>query len=97
MIRTVLLALLVAAATVSTAAAQRFPRNDWAPQQGGDPREAMVPFSQIQRDLRDRFGGELVDASLFGDVYEVTWVTRDGRRILIVVDARTGRVISTRG
>lgn len=81
-------------AAVTPATAQRFPQSQWAPQQDEARR---IPFAQIERDLRGRFGGELIDVNDGRDVYIVSWITGDGRRIVVEVDARTGRILSTRG
>lgn len=58
------------------------------------PRE--VPLSEILRDLRGRYGGQHLDAQRSGGTYIITWLSRDGRRMVVVVDAATGRVISVR-
>jgi hypothetical protein len=75
---------------------QVFPGSQWQPGDGRDePRS--VPFSQIERQLKSRFGGELLDASMQGSVYVVSWLDGEGRRLVIEVDAATGRVLSVRG
>ena len=74
--------------------------SQWAP--GGEEREEQqqqrrdVPLSSVIRDLRRQYGGQHLDASKVGDRYVIAWVTEDGRRLTIEVDAATGRTISVR-
>ncbi len=56
-----------------------------------------VPLSSILRELRMRYGGQHLDARKTGDRYVISWITDDGRRLVIEVDSATGRVISERG
>ena len=61
-----------------------------------------IPLADIKKDLRRKYGGDMADAAMYSDgngayYYDVTWITRDGRRLLIRVDARDGRVLSSRG
>ncbi len=74
---------------------QGSPGNQWAPP--GERQEREVPLGSILRDLRQRYGGQQLDTSKSGDRYIIQWLTQDGRRLTIEVDAATGRVISTRG
>lgn len=76
----------------------QFPRDQWAPQEDrNDRREREVPLSSILRDLRGKYGGQHLDAQKMGDTYRISWITGDGRRLVIEVDAATGRTISVRG
>lgn len=65
---------------------------------GGDREEQRrdVPLSSVIRDLRMRYGGQHLDAQKRGDRYVIAWITEEGRRLTIEVDASSGRVISTR-
>jgi uncharacterized membrane protein YkoI len=69
----------------------------WAPgtEQREEPRRD-VPLSSVIRDLRRQYGGQHLDASKVGDRYVIAWVTEEGRRLTIEVDAATGRIISVR-
>jgi hypothetical protein len=58
------------------------------------PRE--VPLTDILRNLRGQYGGQHLDAQRSGANYVIPWLSRDGRRMTVVVDAATGRVISVR-
>ncbi|MEP7209536.1 MAG: hypothetical protein ABI740_01755 [Alphaproteobacteria bacterium] len=58
------------------------------------PRE--VPLTDILRNLRGQYGGQHLDAQRSGENYVIPWLSRDGRRMTVVVDAATGRVISVR-
>jgi len=55
-----------------------------------------VPLSSVLRDLRMQYGGRHLDAQKAGGRYIIAWITEDGRRLTIEVDAATGRVLSTR-
>ncbi len=97
MLRRILLPALAALTLVGTASAQV---SSWAPQGGRDreeQRQHEVPFSIIQSKLRSQYGGQLLDAQRRGDTYIVSWITEDGHRLVIEVDAETGRILSTRG
>jgi len=70
-------------------------------QDGFQPREEPqqqreVPLNSILRDLRERFGGRHLDANRAGNRWIIPWMTGDGKRLTIEVDAATGRIISTR-
>jgi hypothetical protein len=87
-------AALAAGRTASPAAAQRGdspfssqwdrPREERAPQRD-------VPLSDVLRDLRSRYGGQHLDARKVGEYYIIAWMTTDGRRLNIRVNAATGR------
>jgi hypothetical protein len=87
-------AALAAGLTASPAAAQRGdspfssqwdrPREERAPQRD-------VPLSDVLRDLRSRYGGQHLDARKVGEYYIIAWMTTDGRRLNIRVNAATGR------
>ena len=73
--------------------------SQWAP--GGEEREEQqqrrdVPLTSVIRDLRRQYGGQHLDASKVGDRYVIAWVTEEGKRLTIEVDAATGRTISVR-
>ena len=59
----------------------------------------VVPLREIFRRLKNRYGGYQVDANLYNrdrnQVYEIDWMTGKGERIRVIVDAKTGRVLST--
>lgn len=97
------LSVLVATSVALPASAQRGrDRDQRGFSQGWDrsgDREAQrqdVPLNSVIRDLRMRYGGQHLDAQKRGDRYVIAWITEEGRRLTIEVDASTGRVISTR-
>lgn len=72
----------------------------------GQARDAVkegrtVPLSQILKNLKREHGGYHLNAELYsrggGAVYEIDWLTDDGRKLKITVDAQTGAVIDRRG
>lgn len=62
---------------------------------------AILPLGQVLRQLRAQFGGNHVDARLASGsnspIYEIRWLTADGRRIDFEIDARSGAIIRQRG
>jgi hypothetical protein len=95
------LAAMVATSVALPASAQRGRdlATPWAPPGGEEQREEQrrdVPLSTVIRDLRRQYGGQHLDASKVGDRYVIAWVTEEGRRLTIEVDAATGRTISVR-
>ncbi len=70
-----------------------FPSSQW--DQPGRDRED-VPLGSVLRELQARYGGQHLDAQKVGDRYIISWITKDGRRLTIEVDASTGRILSTR-
>ena len=98
-------AALVAGLTASPASAQRDRHGRGNAFQGNDspfssqwdrPREERAPqrevsLSDVLRDLRSRYGGQHLDARRAGDYYIIAWMTSDGRRLNLRVNAATGR------
>lgn len=79
-----------------------FQRGEGSPStQWDQPREERAPqrevsLNSVERELRSRYGGQMLDAQKMGDRYVISWITKDGRRMTIEVDASTGRILSTR-
>jgi uncharacterized membrane protein YkoI len=73
----------------------------------GQAREAVkegrtVPLSKIFQTLKREYGGYQLGADLYsqesgGAVYEIDWLTDDGRKVHVTVDAQTGAIINRRG
>lgn len=96
-------ALLMASAAISPAHAQRGLERDQPfgdPFQRGDswdrPRDDRgsqreVSLSDVLRDLRSKYGGQHLDARKSGGYYMIAWMTEDGRRLNLRVNASTGR------
>jgi hypothetical protein len=61
-----------------------------------EPQQREVSLDSILRNLRERFGGRHLDATKAGGRWIIPWMTGDGKRLTIEVDAATGRVLSTR-
>jgi len=81
---------------------------DWGNQfSPGQAREAVkegrtVPLSRIFQTLKREYGGYQLGADLYssgsgGAVYEIDWLTEDGRKVHVTVDAQTGAVLDRRG
>lgn len=96
MLRRTLISFLAAAVLAGPAFAQ-IPRSQWAPEEQKGDRGREVPFAQIQRELKQEYGGQLLDVSKEGNRYVVSWIDGNGRRLVIEVDAQSGRTISVRG
>ncbi len=57
----------------------------------------LVPLSNVLRRLRAQYPGKHLDVNVIrgpNPRYIVIWLTPDGRRLDIVVDARSGQIIS---
>lgn len=73
----------------------------------GQARDAVkegrtVPLSRIFQSLKREYGGYQLGADLYsregsGAVYEIDWLTEDGRKVHVTVDAQTGAIIDRRG
>jgi hypothetical protein len=73
----------------------------------GQAREAVkegrtVPLSRIFQTLKREYGGYQLGADLYsqetgGAVYRIDWLTEDGRKVQVTVDAGTGAVLERRG
>ncbi|MBI1360917.1 MAG: hypothetical protein GC155_11620 [Alphaproteobacteria bacterium] len=75
-------------------------RRDRGDRGQGDQQRAQqreVSLSEILRRLQSQYGGQHLDARREGDRYVISWITGEGRRLVIEVDAATGRTISVRG
>lgn len=62
----------------------------------------IVPLKEIFARLEREFGGYQLDVELFstsggGSEYRIVWMDDDGRRLRIVVNAQTGRIVRTSG
>jgi len=89
------------------AEAQRFPgqgySSQWSPSEARDARERgqTIPLKDVFKMLKARYGGYQLDADLYssrgGLEYHISWMTKDGRKIDLVVDARTGQIRGERG
>lgn len=97
-------AVLMASAAISPAHAQRgrdrdqpfdnpFQRGDsWdRPRDDRSERQREVSLSDVLRDLRSKYGGQHLDARKSGGYYMIAWMTEDGRRLNLRVNASTGR------
>lgn len=97
-------AVLMASAAISPAHAQRgrdrdqpfdnpFQRGDsWdRPRDDRGERQREVSLSDVLRDLRSKYGGQHLDARKSGGYYMIAWMTEDGRRLNLRVNASTGR------
>ncbi|KCZ45919.1 MULTISPECIES: PepSY domain-containing protein [unclassified Hyphomonas] len=78
--------------------------NQFSPGQARDSRNQgrTVPLSQIFNNLKRQYGGYQLSADLYDrgngkSVYEIDWMTKDGRKMHFVVDAQTGAILDRRG
>lgn len=101
-----LAAIMAVSGPVAEAQQRKRPPLLSAPLTARDAREgvaqgAMRPLGDVLRQLRERAGGRQLDAQLVSaspnPVYEIQWLTEDGRRIDYVVDAHTGAILRQRG
>lgn len=103
-----LASLAVLGLMLAPSAAAQGRDQDWGNQfSPGEAREAVkegrtVPLSKIFQSLKREYGGYQLGADLYsqgsgGAVYEIDWLTDDGRKVHVTVDAQTGAIISRRG
>jgi hypothetical protein len=63
--------------------------------------QRLVPLEEVIQSLRRRYSGDKLDARILerpgGVLYEIKWLTADGRKLVITVDAATGAVLGTEG
>ena len=65
--------------------------NQWdRPNQERMP-QREVSLSEVLRNLRMKYGGQHLDARKSGGYYIIAWMTEDGRRLNLRVNAETGR------
>lgn len=96
-------AVLMVSAAISPAYAQRgrdrdqpfdnpFQRGDtWDRPRDNRELQREVSLSDVLRDLRSKYGGQHLDARKSGGYYMIAWMTEDGRRLNLRVNASTGR------
>lgn len=78
-------------------------QSQWSPSEARDARERgqTIPLKDIFKSLKERYGGYQLDANLYSTrgklEYHISWMTGDGRKIDLVVDARTGQIRGERG
>ena len=96
--RILFLSLAAIAATgvaVLPASAQRA-RDPFSSQWNDEQQQRDVPLNSVIRDLKRQYGGQHLDAQKVGNRYVIAWITEEGKRLTIEVDAATGRTISVR-
>ena len=106
-ILTALAGVVIAASLAASSDAQPAPGpnslgQDWRLQQDevrqGVNERRLMPLSRVITQLTKRMGGRLLDSGLETQagrqVYRIRWMTRDGRRVDLLVDAATGDVLS---
>ncbi len=64
--------------------------------------ETLVPLEQVFASLRKRYGDETRKNATIVQLpdavqYRIVWITDNGRKLNILVDAKTGQVISAEG
>ncbi|HAE28597.1 MAG TPA: hypothetical protein DCG58_15640 [Hyphomonas adhaerens] len=89
---------------VAPAASAQDWMNQFSPGQARDSRNQgrTVPLSQIFNSLKRQYGGYQLGADLYDRgngkaVYEIDWMTKNGRKMHFVVDAQTGAILDRRG
>jgi uncharacterized membrane protein YkoI len=62
----------------------------------------IIPYGQIARRAKKRFGGRIVNQKLFQTglekwVYELKVLRKNGKVVSVTMDAQTGKILKTRG
>lgn len=65
-------------------------------QQPQQQQQREVPLSNIIREIKSQYGGQLLDSDRNGNRWRIAWIAGDGRRLTIEADAETGRITSVR-
>jgi len=93
----------IAAKDSGTLLAQRDDRDGrrgWRNRDQGD--EQVIPLDIVINGLMAQYPGKPLDARgpmRRGNqlIYEIVWLTQEGRQIVVIVDARSGQVLRVRG
>src|SRR5262245_26697022 len=63
--------------------------------------DGLVPLPQVLGMLRRQYTGRQLDAQIVRNpgavLYEIQWLTEEGRKIVFIVNARDGKIVATRG
>ena len=98
----ILLAISTALAATPMAQAQNRWGESFTPEQAQKQRQEgqVKPLRDILKQLKSRYGGYHLDANLYnrgsGQVYVIDWMSEKGQRMQLTVDAKTGRVLSSK-
>lgn len=94
---------LVAMGLIASASAQGW-GNSFSAGQARDASQngQIKPLRDVIRSLKRELGGSYLNAELFskeggGAEYHIDWVTDDGRKLTLIVDAESGRVTRSTG
>lgn len=77
-------------------------RRDWRNRDDDRGEERVMPLDMVINGLMSQYPGKPLDARgpmRRGNqlIYEIVWLTQNGRQIVVIVDARTGQVLRVRG
>jgi len=81
----------------------RGPRSDQDAAREGVHNGRLLPLGEVLARIRARYRGEMIGSAQLQEispgvsVYRIMWLTPEGRRLDIVVDARTGEILSVSG
>ena len=64
--------------------------------------DGMWPLERVYAKLRKHYSGDPLDARIVRNpphvvLYEVQWLTHDGRKVVFIVDAHDGNIVGARG
>ena len=77
-------------------------RRGWRHRDEGGGEERVIPLDVVINGLMSQYPGKPLDARgpmQRGNqlIYEIVWLTQNGRQIVVIVDARSGQVLRVRG
>jgi len=97
-------ALSVAGGSITaTAQSRQMPRPQHSEKQQtkAQDNKKLIPYGKVARKVAKRFGGRVVGQGVSevggAVVYELRVLKKDGRVIFVTVNARTGKILRTRG
>jgi len=63
--------------------------------------DGLVPLPEVLSMLRRHYTGRQLDAQIVRNpgavLYEIQWLTEQGRKIVFIVNAHDGKIVATRG
>ena len=63
--------------------------------------EGLVPLPKVLRMLHKQYSGRQLDAQIVRNpgivLYEIQWLTEEGRKVVFIVNAHDGKIVATRG
>jgi len=94
--------LLIGAALTAAAPELAFAQRDQDSMYKGRKQGTLIPYGQIEREIERHFDGRVIGQSIRQTgpdqwVYELRVLRANGKVVMVIVDAQTGRIIRSSG